>query len=138
MNQHIDFEEFKPATAPQTKALRLGGYNCSLCIRSRGAVSLSQAASELLGVKDGDRVTFLRDRKYPSDWYVAKSDDGYRLKLDGRRCLTFFSEPLAVAVIRSVVPDTSNVACVTFTVAHAETGCALNTKTPRITNKKPR
>jgi len=100
----------------------------------RGSVAFSTAAASLLDLQPGDGVVFLQDQKYPSDWYVAKSDDPARFVVlaAGNKTLRFASEKLVQEIARSV--EVEEYRFLSFSIIRTKSGYfALDVKHPKIT-----
>lgn len=105
----------------------------------RGFISLTSKAARIMDLKAGDRIVFLQDQSFPTDWYIAKSDDpsGFKLTAGGRKNLIAQSGELVGKIAASVnVPE--------FTYLSFLLACAgdnlyiLDVKHPRVTYKTTR
>jgi len=53
-------------------------------------ITINGDACDIIGVKEGDKVSIGHDEEYPSDWYIRKNDEGFPLGTkEGYRGLLF-------------------------------------------------
>lgn len=68
-----------------------------------GCMTLSPSACELLQVKDGDGIVFHQDENEPQDWYISKSNNGFKLRpKTGTACLCTNSVGIKQSIFKSV------------------------------------
>ncbi len=95
-----NFKIYTADNAPHVKGLTYGGRPF-ISFSVNGSFHLSPRAAQMLKVKEGQKIVFMQDTQYPSDWYVraAKSDEnGFTLETKGagnKKALGFHSSTLA-------------------------------------------
>lgn len=72
--------ELKEFDLSNCKAVRTGVS--SVRINKPGTFSFSRRASEILGLKEGERIKILQDKQREKDWYIMKTDseDGFMVR----------------------------------------------------------
>jgi hypothetical protein len=43
----------------------------------KGVIRINKTAVQAIGLKAGDKVSFLQDEENPTDWYLSKDKDGF-------------------------------------------------------------
>ena len=126
------FNTFNAVSAPHVPNRMSGAATLNMTIN--GGFSLSSKAQVLLDLKEGDKVIFLQDADYPTDWYVKKTTtdkDGFVLRKTGLKTLSFKSSSLVTFIAKSSL-KTSSFSTVLFTLTFGENGLALDVKHPKV------
>ena len=99
-----------------------------------GFFCISQRAAIDLGIKAGDRVAFLQDKQFPTDWYITKYDSksGFLLEANKKGGLFFRSNSLSRAIAKASLKNV-DFRNVLFQLSITEHGLALDVKNPKIT-----
>lgn len=72
-------------------------------IGSNGAISMNAVATNLTGLKPGDKVEFHQDETNPKDWYISKSKSGFELRAYNQdRGVIFNSSKLASIILEII------------------------------------
>lgn len=97
---------YNAENAPHTAGLSYGGRPF-ISFTFKGAFHLSKRACQMLRVKAGDRIVFLQDEQYPTDWYVRSTTEtaGFLLENKGRNVVGFSSSTLSGAIASSTMQD---------------------------------
>lgn len=127
----MKFNTYNSINAPHTPGRFQGAATVNMTVN--GAITLSSKCATLLGAGDGDRVVFLQDADYPSDWYIQKttSKDGFVLRKDGRNALAFKSSTIVELVGKSAL-KTMSFSSVLFQTDFTENGVRLDVKHPKV------
>lgn len=125
------FNTFNSVNAPHVPNRMSGAATLNMTIN--GGFSLSSKAQVLLDLKEGDKVVFLQDADYPTDWYIKKTTDkeGFVLRKTGLKTLSFKSSSLVTFIAKASL-KTSAFSSVLFTLTYGENGLALDVKHPKI------
>lgn len=102
----MSFTTYNQINAPHKPRKYANGL-LTLYMSSYGTFRLSQRASEILKLTDKDKIVFLQDNDYPTDWYVQKDTDkfGFPLHANNKGNLSFQSCTLKDLLLKTVVKD---------------------------------
>ena len=133
----MEFTTFNAETCPQQLESRSHVFK-NLTIRSQGSLMIARQSAQELGINEKTRIVFLRDKNYPTDWYIQKTDDekGYQLRRNKNGSFTINSYPLARAILDSVMDMHESFVTITFPLTITKHGLALDVKHYKITTKK--
>lgn len=125
------FNTYNAVSAPHTPNRTSGAATLNMTIN--GSFSLSSKAQVLLDLKEGDKVVFLQDADYPTDWYIKKTTDkdGFVLRKTGLKIISFKSSSLVTFIAKASLKTTA-FSSVLFTLTYGDTGLALDIKHPKI------
>lgn len=101
------FTTYNVINAPHKPQHKVSGHP-TLFMSTNGVFRLSMKAGQILKLdKDSDKVEFLQDTAYPTDWYIQKADNkfGFSLKPDTKGCRVFYSSTLKDLILKTVVKD---------------------------------
>lgn len=132
----MEFNTFNAENCPQLMGHRYHVFK-NLTIRSQGSLMIAKQSAVELGIDEKSRIVFLRDKNYPTDWYIQKTDDekGYELRRNKNGSYTFTSYPLTRAIIESVMDVREKFVTITFPLTITKYGLALDIKHPKICKK---
>ena len=82
----------------------------------------------------GDRIAFLQDQTFTTDWYITKYDSlsGFLLEKCNKNRMTFRSNTLAKAIAEASLKNV-DFRCVRFSLYITEHGLCLDVKNPKVT-----
>jgi hypothetical protein len=112
----------------------------TLYMSAHGCFRLSQRASAILKLTDKDRIEFLQDDAYPTDWYIQKVDNkfGFPLRSDVKGNLCFITSGIRDMLLKTVIKNALlQFRCVLFDLTPTSDGkLAINTKTYRVSKTR--
>lgn len=130
------FNTFNAVSAPHIPSKMSGSATLNMTIN--GGFTLSSKASTLLDLKAGDKVVFLQDADYPTDWYIQKTitdKDAFVLREVGKKGLSFKSSSLVSFIAKSAL-KTVAFSSVLFGLSFTDNRLALGVKHPKINSPR--
>ena len=128
----MSFTTFNLINASRKPQAKMYGQS-TLYMSSHGCFRLSQRASAILKLTDKDRIEFLQDNAYPTDWYIQKVDNkfGFPLKSDKKGNICFITSGIRDMLLKTVIKnELLQFRCVRFNLIPTSDGkLAINTKT---------
>jgi len=108
----------------------------TLYMSAHGCFRLSRRASAILKLTDKDKIEFLQDNAYPTDWYIQKVDSkfGFPLKSDSKGNLCFITSGIRDMLLKTIIKnELLQFRCILFDLAPTPDGkLAINIKTYRV------
>lgn len=112
----------------------------TLYMSSHGCFRLSQRASAILKLTDKDRIEFLQDNAYPTDWYIQKVDNkfGFPLRGDRKGNICFITSGIRDMLLKTIIKnELLQFRCILFSLVPTADGkLAINTKTYRVSKTR--
>jgi len=112
----------------------------TLYMSARGCFRLSQRASAILKLTDKDRIEFLQDNAYPTDWYIQKVDNkfGFPLRSDSKGNLCFITSGIRDMLLKTIIKnELLQFRCILFNLTPTSDGkLVINTKTYRVSKTR--
>ena len=132
----MKFNTFNAVSAPHIPSRMSGQATLNMTIN--GGFTMSSRAAALLNLKAGDKIVFLQDADYPTDWYIQKAEtdkDAFVLREVGKKGLSFKSSSLASFIGKSAI-KTMAFSSVLFGLTFTDNKLALGVKHPKINSPR--
>ncbi len=90
--------EFNSETLP--KKVGGGSKIARVSFAKAGTITFNKAASSLMELSEGDKVTLAKDEEDPDNWYFFKSETGFPLRSGYDKTGTMFNHSILVTSFR--------------------------------------
>ena len=126
----MSFTTYNQINAPHKPEKHVSGP-MTLYMSTYGTFRLSLKAASVLKLKEKDKVEFLQDSAYPTDWYIQQASDkfGFPTSLSNAKgTVTFQSTGMRDMLLKTVIKDTTlRYRSILFVLSPAQGKLAINT-----------
>lgn len=78
------------------------GDKPTIIINKTGAITVNRQTIIDMGLREGDKIIFAKDKKRPRDWYIKTGNSGFKLRYSASKSMIFSCKPLANIILSSI------------------------------------